>query len=70
MYFMHEIHPADEIDWTIDSDWEKELEKRNTRNTMVRDALAVGRAVQFRSSGNSLWPVVKSGDVTMGAGAG
>ena len=34
-------------------------------NWLVRDMLLSGRSVQFRSSGNSLYPMVRSGDVTM-----
>ena len=65
VFMAHEIHPADEVDWTRDPDWDKELQLREIRNSMVRDLLLMGRAVQFRSSGNSLVPIVHSNDVTM-----
>ena len=61
----HEVHPEDEEDWTLDADWETELIRRNMRNSMCKDMLLAGRSVQFRSSGNSLHPFVRSGDVTM-----
>jgi len=59
------VHPEDEKDWTLDADWETELSRRNVRNSMCKDMLLAGRSVQFRSSGNSLHPFVRSGDVTM-----
>ena len=38
---------------------------RLTRNHMMKDLLLSGRSVQYRGSGNSLAPLVRSGDVTM-----
>ena len=45
--------------------WKEELKLRKVRNCMVRDMLLSGRSAQFRSSGNSLYPLVRSGDVSM-----
>ena len=42
-----------------------EAHDRDVRNCMKKDMLMSGRSVQYRSSGNSLTPVVYSGDVTM-----
>ena len=59
------MHPSEEVDWTVVSDWDEEQRLRFVRNCMVRDMLKSGRSVQFRSSGDSLYPMVRSGDVTM-----
>ena len=61
----HEIHPSSEVDWTLGSDWETEQHLREVRNSLVRDMLASGRSVQYRSTGNSLYPMVRPNDVTM-----
>ena len=59
------MHPSEEEDWTLDANWETQLGLREVRNSLCRDMLLTGRSVQFRSSGNSLYPLVRSGDVTM-----
>ena len=62
----HRVHPAYELDWTIhDGDEEWEERDRAIRDGMIKDLLTSGRSVQYRSTGNSLKPVVYSGDVTM-----
>ena len=62
----HEVHPSEEKDWTLGTgSWKEELKLRNVRNCIVRDMLKSGRSAQFRSSGNSLFPLVRSGDVSM-----
>ena len=58
----HEIHPDDDVDWTRASDWETERQLRWERNEMCKALLLNKQSVQFRSSGNSLWPFVNSGD--------
>ena len=61
----HQVHPDNEVGWTLNNDWDVELHNREVRNAMVRDMLLSGRSVQFRSSGDSLKPLVRSGDVTI-----
>ena len=62
----HEVHPSEEKDWTlVPGNWSEELKLRHIRNCIVREMLKSGRSAQFRSSGNSLYPMVRSGDVTM-----
>ena len=65
----HEAAPPFHEDWTIvpgsKSDPEKlelELRLRDTRNRMIRESLEEGRAVFYRSSGNSMWPMAQSDD--------
>ena len=41
------------------------MQLREVRKCLVRGMLQSGRSVQFRSFGNSLYPMVRSGDVTM-----
>ena len=59
----HQVHPKDEVDWTLHGG--NEARDREIRNAMIKDLLTSGRGVQYRSGGNSLVPVVYSGDVTM-----
>ena len=62
----HRVHPEYEFDWTVhpgDPEWEER--DRMARNAMIKDMLTAGKSVQYRSTGNSLAPVVYSGDVTM-----
>ena len=62
----HEVHPSLETDWTLGTgDFDVEKALRQHRNVLVMNMLKSGRSAQFRSSGNSLWPMVKSGDVTI-----
>ena len=42
--------------------WDMELRLREVRNEMIRDSLLEGRTVWYTSTGNSLWPLVHSGD--------
>ena len=65
----HEAAPSFHEDWTIvpgsrydPEAWEKELRLRDVRNKMIREQLAEGRAVFYKSSGNSMWPLVQSED--------
>ena len=59
----HQLTPTMDVDWTTEGapDWETELRRREERNILIRDMLKEGRTVVYRSSGNSLWPRVKSG---------
>ena len=59
-----------ETDWTIPrnlhkGDHAEEQRLRHMRNVMIKDQLQEGRTVQYRSSGNSLFPIVHSNDVCM-----
>jgi len=65
LFEAHEVHPSDEVDWTLNKDWDVEFHKREVRNAMVKDMLLSNRSMQFRSSGDSLKPLVRSGDVTI-----
>ena len=65
----HEATPAFHEDWTqvagSSSDpelWEKEIRLRDSRNRLIREHLVDGRSVFYKSSGNSMWPLVQSGD--------
>ena len=64
-----EAAPSFHEDWTIveggASDPGKcEMEQRlwDARNRMIRDYLTDGRSLGYKSSGNSMWPLVQSGD--------
>ena len=65
----HEAAHSFHEDWTrvpgSSSDpelWEKELKVRELRNNLIRDYLVDGRSVFYKSSGNSMWPLVQSDD--------
>ena len=45
--------------------WIGEGAFRNLPNEMIKFKLEVGNTVQYRSSDNSLWPRVHSGDVCL-----
>ena len=59
------MHPSHEVDWTWNADWDTENYDRYVRNCLAKNMLLSGRSVQFRSPGDSLKPMVRSGDVTM-----
>ena len=42
--------------------WEMELRLREARNRLIHQYLTDGRSVWYKSSGNSMWPLVQSGD--------
>ena len=66
IYEAHEVHPLDNVDWTFNqADWDQELRDREHRNHLLRDHLLEGKTAQYRSSGNSLFPDVHSGDCCM-----
>ena len=61
----HEVHPEDDIDWTVaeaKGDSGEDISLRYDRNLMIKQSLIMGESVQYRSTGSSLWPDVKSGD--------
>jgi len=64
-----ESAPSFHEDWTrvegsdIDPDkWEQELRLRDSRNRLIHKYLGDGRSVFYKSSGNSMWPLVQSDD--------
>ena len=58
LFQAHEVHPSQELDWTLVKDPNEERRLREVRNYMIKDFLLSNRSVQFRSSGNSLAPMV------------
>ena len=65
----HEAPPEFHEDWTIvegssydNRKWEQELKRRDKRNLLIHAKLAAGRPAWYMSSGNSMWPLVHSGD--------
>ena len=58
----HSVGPELDIDWTLHSDWNIQLKRREERNKLVKAELQNGNTVAFRSSGWSLYPRVCSGD--------
>ena len=65
----HEAAPPFHDDWTRvpgshadAAKWEMELRLRDARNRMIHEHLNGGRDVWYKSSGNSMWPLVHSGD--------
>ncbi len=42
--------------------WELELRRRDSRNRLIHQYLVDGRTVFYKSSGNSMWPLVQSND--------
>ena len=55
-------YPELDVDWTLHEDWGIEQKRRDERNRLVKAHLLEGDTVSFRSSGNSLYPRVISGD--------
>ena len=60
----HEVCPENDYDWTLNPNWDEELQNRRERNRMIKEDLQRGREVLYRSSGGSLWPRVHSNDMT------
>ena len=65
----HEAAPSFHEDWTrvegsgLDPlKWEQELRLRDTRNRLIHQYLVDGRSVFYKSSGDSMWPLVQSDD--------
>ena len=61
----HEVlaEPVGGVDWTIYKDWDTQMQLRWARNVMIKEQLQRGQNVCYRSSGQSMWPIVKSGDL-------
>ena len=58
-----------QVDWTIVpgsngcmKKWKEELRRRATRNDLIHEMLSRGGTAWYTSSGNSMWPIVRSGD--------
>ena len=58
----HRVERELDFDWTLHADWAIESSRREERNKLVKAHLLEGKTVAFRSSGNSLYPRVWSGD--------
>ena len=50
-------------DWTRDDDKEEELKLRDARHRMMRQYLVDGCYVRYKSTGDSMWPLVQSNDL-------
>ena len=68
----HETQPSFHDDWTLvegsrsdPEKWELELRLRDARNRMIREHLSAGRTVFYKSSGNSMWPLVQANDACL-----
>ena len=68
----HEADPLYHQDWTQvqgsgwdDEKWEREQQLRERRSVLIREKLTAGFSVFYKSSGNSMWPLVQSGDACM-----
>ena len=60
---LHDALPDFDEDWTLcPQNLKRELELRQVRNQMIKEALLNGRKCFYRSSGNSLAPWVRSGN--------
>ena len=61
----HEAAPPLEEDWTLVRDQDTEKRLRDVRNKMIREQLSEGRTVFYKSSGDSMWPLIQSGDACL-----
>ena len=68
----HEAAPSFHEDWTrvpgSDTDpekWAQEMRLRDSRNRLIHDFLTDGRQVFYKSTGNSMWPMVQSCDACL-----
>ena len=62
VYGFHEVRPEDDFDQTLGHDWITGNGLREERNVELKRMLLQGHAVAYRSSVNSLLPMVASGD--------
>ena len=67
-----EAPPKYHEDWTLvdgaahDAEaFQKELNLRAERNRLLKDHLLAGMTTWFKSSGDSMWPLVRSGDAIL-----
>jgi len=65
----YDADPQYHQDWTIvkgsnydPEAWAREKQLREQRNILIRESLTKGKSVFYKSSGNSMWPLVQSGD--------
>jgi hypothetical protein len=68
----HQAHPMYHQDWTRvegscrdPAKWELEQRLRDRRNLLIQNHLVAGLSLFYKSSGNSMWPLVQSGDGCM-----
>jgi hypothetical protein len=61
----HGVSSHLDVDWTIcPANWVIEQSRRKARNELIKEKLQSGKPVCYRSTGNSLWPLVHSNDQT------
>jgi hypothetical protein len=65
----YDADPQYHQDWTIvkgsnynPKAWAREKQLRDQRDILIRESLTEGKSVFYKSSGNSMWPLVQSGD--------
>ena len=65
----YDADPQYHQDWTIvkgsnydPEAWAREKQLREQRNILIRESLTNDKSVFYKSSGNSMWPLVQSGD--------
>ena len=65
----HQAHPMYHQDWTLvegsDHDpakWELEQQLWDRRDLLLQKQLVAGLSIFYKSSGNSMWPLIQSGD--------
>ena len=63
--FVHEVLATDafNFEWTKDGNYKTELALREKRNRMIKKRLQSGQSVHFISGGDSLAPMIISGDI-------
>jgi len=64
--FAHEVLATPDFnqDWTLSPDRGMQRKLRDRRDVMIQNRLQSGFPAAFKSGGNSLWPVIHSGDVS------
>ena len=65
----YDADPQYHQDWTIvkgsnynPKAWAREKQLRDQRDILIRESLTEGKSVFYKSSGNSMWPLVQSND--------
>jgi len=58
----HEDWTKVQNSWKDNEAWQEELRRRDLRNVMIMESLLQSRTVFYSSTGNSMWPIVQSGD--------
>ena len=64
----HEVHPVNDMAWTIPEErplWRNEITKRQCTNLAIKDHLQRDSDVEVRASGWSMAPRVQDGDMCL-----